>query len=164
MATLTLELPESVLKRIELSARRHGRTIEDEAAELLESAIKVWAALDKANEKAAVDALEIEDLKEATAEIRKYAPGFLDRVAADFNRRKARIAEDDILLATLTGRANIGALPAEAACTKVDWANLPLIEDKDELLRAVDEFHQDMGREVNLSPEELKAAITEEHR
>lgn len=44
---------------------------------------------------------------------------------------------------------------------KVDWANLPLIEDKDELLRAVEQFHTDMGREVNLSPEELKAAKEE---
>ena len=139
MATLTLELPEPILKRIELSVRNHGRTIEAEAAELLESAIKMQDALDKANEKAAADALEIEDLKAAADEIKKYAPGFLDRIAADFARRKAKSAADDIILARLSrkimGKTNIGAANAAEAATEV---NPPLITDRDQLALKLD--------------------------
>ena len=35
MVKLTLEIPEAILKRIELLARNHGRTIEEEAVKLI---------------------------------------------------------------------------------------------------------------------------------
>lgn len=97
MATLTIELPDPVLKRIEVSARSHGHTVEEESVELLELAIA---------EKA--DASEVK---------------------------------------------------------KVDWANLPLIEDKDDLLKAVNEFHRDLAsRGVFISSEEINDAIKEARR
>ena len=118
MATLTLELSEPLLKRIEISARSHGHTLEEEAAELLESVIKVQDALDKANEKAAADALEIEDLKTAMAEIKKYAPGFLDRMAASVTKLKAErdAAKADMLaefkkLGLLGSKVSVNPIP-----------------------------------------------------
>ena len=46
-------------------------------------------------------------------------------------------------------------------CQPIDWAKRPLITDRDELQRAVEEFHRDLGRNVIQSAEELEAAINQ---
>ena len=72
---------------------------------------------------------------------------------------------DDETYAHIESDARVHARTVEdevvERCKPVDWSKRPLIRDRDELLRAVQEFHKDMGREVSLTPEEMKSAITE---
>ncbi len=50
-------------------------------------------------------------------------------------------------------------------CAPVDWRNRPLIEDRDELLRAAETFHRELaGRGICFSAEEIDHAIKEARR